>query len=372
MALKIGVDATALLGNRTGIGNYIYPLLCVLIESHPDVEWILYSNDTIHFPDHPRVRCRVSSPKRRGPYWQNTQLVNMLRADRPDIFWASNGLLPLLIPRSLATVVTLHDLVYKFAAHTLPPHSLWGRKLFQPWAARIADRIVAVSRTTATDAHVAYGRSVDAVVWPLPATGLSPIPQASISATRERLCLPERYLLSLGTLEPRKNLSTLVRVYLECRRAGIDLPQLLLAGGKGWKDVEIEAVIASGEQDGLIRRLGYVDAADLPGLYAGCEAFLMPSFYEGFGMPVLEAQLCGAPVIHGPHGSMCEASADMGVICGTSHDELRRMFEALSLGELALTCRLRSTYHWDVHAAAAVMWDQFVAARDTKCGLSAR
>src|SRR3954469_6401825 len=121
--MKIGVDATALVTKPTGVGNYIGALLEPMCRSHPEAQFILFSNDEVQFHDLPNVRVLVSTPKRRGPYWQNTQLRAMLAKERPDGFWAANGLLPVWRPAGMATVVTVHDLVYKFAPETLPLNS---------------------------------------------------------------------------------------------------------------------------------------------------------------------------------------------------------------------------------------------------------
>ncbi|XOZ33097.1 glycosyltransferase family 4 protein [Halomonadaceae bacterium KBTZ08] len=348
--MKIGIDATALVANRTGIGNYIAPILAAMQRLNPTAQFLLYSNDVIAFPQDRRTIHRVANSKRRPPHWQNTQLPSMLRADQPDVFWGTNGLLPLVTPRSTATVVTIHDLVYRYAPQTQPWLTRWSRRLLQPWSARHADRLVTVSQATASDVERVYQRSPDAVVPPLPA-----IHALHSEAQGTGLDLPPRYLLSLGTLEPRKNIATLVQAYLDLCEKGVRLPVLVVAGKPGWRHDQTESLLARGERQGRIQRLGYAASAELRRLYAGCEAFLMPSLYEGYGMPLLEAQLCGAPVIHGPHDAMREAADGLGVICGTDYHALCATLEALAEGRLALTCRLPRTHQWTPETAAQRM-----------------
>lgn len=354
--LTIGVDATALVKRPTGIGHYVVRLLKPLVECHPEADFILFSNEEVCFPTYPNVRTRTSYPKRRGLFWQNTHLREMLVNECPDVFWATNGLLPIFGRNGIPVVLTVHDLVYKFAPQTLPFLSRWSRRVGQHCAVALADKVVCVSKATAFDALSQYGRNADAIVPPLVGeTFLRPsIPE--IDDLRARLGLPEGYLLTLGTVEPRKNLASLLRAYLNRREAGVKLPLLAIAGGKGWLDKDVTALIKHCENLGYVRRLGYVDFSDLPALYAGCEAFLMPSLYEGFGMPLLEAQMCGAPVVHGTHASMREAAGGLGVVTATDVSSIERTFEEFAKGALPLACRLRTDIVNDAVLAAEEFW----------------
>jgi len=340
-ALTIGIDATALVEKPTGVGNYIGRLLTVLCERHPDVAFALLSNGPIHFPGYPNVQKHISQPRRRGPYWQNTQLLAMLRKVQPDIYWAGNGLLPFLMPPGIATLVTVHDMVYRFAPHTIPLLSRWGRRLTQKHSVLQAHCVVAVSQATATDVSDHYGRVPDAIISPpLDAAFRRPEP-AEVVATVHRYGLPEHYLLVLGTLEPRKNIATLLDAYLHCRQYGAALPTLVIVGARGWKDRGICERIKHASALGYVQPLGYVPGEHLPALYAGCQAFLMPSLYEGFGMPILEAQACGAAVVHGPHPAMSEAAGGVGVRAGdVSFQGLCQLLHQLAQGTLPLVCRL--------------------------------
>lgn len=364
--LKIGIDATALVARPTGVGNYISRLLVPMVHAHPEAEFILFSNDEVNFPALPNVRVRTSSLKRRGPYWQNTHLRAMLTEEKPDVFWATNGLLPAWRPRTLATVVTVHDLVYKFAPETLPFISLWGRRIGQRMAVAAADKVICVSQATAVDAAAAYKRTADAVIPPLADASFQHPPPTEIASVRQRLKLPAQYLLALGTLEPRKNIVGLVDAYLNCREAGIALPLLTIAGGKGWLDSDIASRLDRGEALGFVRRLGYVDLGDLPALYAGCQAFLMPSLYEGFGMPLLEGQLCGAPVIHGPHASMHEAAGGLGVETPTDVTGLEATLGTLAAGTLPLTCRLPGDMRNDARRSSDQLWTLLIEAAQSR------
>lgn len=366
MKLKIGIDGTALVAKPTGVGNYVRSLLEPMVRLHQEAEFVLLSNEDVVFPSYPNLSIRVSRPKRRGPYWQNTQLREMLFEEQPQVFWATNGLLPAWGIRGIATVLTVHDLVYKFAPETLPLISLWGRRIGQRMAVAVADKVIYVSHATEADAIDAYGRGADAIIPPLIDESFARPHESAVTDLRVRLKLPERYLLALGTLEPRKNLVSLIDAYLKRRDAGVDLPLLVIAGGKGWLDSDIAHRVEHGESLGFVRRLGYVDLADLPALYFGSEAFLMLSLYEGFGMPILEAQMCGAPVIHGPHASMNEAGGHLGVVTPTDIAGIEVMLDQLSNNELPLVCRLPGDIVNNADLAAAQLWKLLMEAAKYK------
>ena len=353
---RVGVDATALTAQPTGVGNYIRPLLLEMANAHPTTEFLLYSNDEIDLAGTSNLVPRISTPKRRGPWWQNTHLSEMLRADRPDVFWAANGLVPARRPRETAVVTTVHDLVYRFATRSLPLQSLVGRALFQPLAVSVADRVVAVSRATADDLYQVSGRRVDAVVQPVPDSRFGLHAQHDRERVRERYGLADDFLLVTGTLEPRKNLVAFLTAYDRCQSKGVALPVLALAGRSGWRDGPIREAVQRGESAGWLRPLGYVDAADLPGLYAAAQAFVMPSRYEGFGMPILEAQMCGTPVLHGPHASMVEAGGGVGVVISADTEGLERDLTSFAAGESPLACRVPASVSVDLNASAATMW----------------
>jgi len=155
---RIGLDACSLTGTRTGIANYIEVLLTALCAQHPDVTFTLYANGEGDFPVASNIVHRISRPTRRGPVWHNTQLVRMLQEDGVDVFWGTNGLIPLHGLRGIGSVVTIHDLVHRFAPQTQQPAVRWKQRVFQPLCARAADRLVTVSRATAADVARHYGR----------------------------------------------------------------------------------------------------------------------------------------------------------------------------------------------------------------------
>ena len=340
---SVGVDACTLSGYGTGVPKYVGPVLQGLCLQFPQVHFILYSYTDIHFPDLPNVTKRCSPQGRiRGDLWRNTRLPSMVQRDRVDAFWGPDGMLPIWGLHNVRTVLTVHDLAHHFVPDTQSWKMNLRRALLQRLSVRRANRNIAVSATTSRDMGTQYGRLADYVVFPTCEAQFQRLACEDISVARRELDLPQRFWLCVSTLEPRKNFVTLISAYEACLARGLDLPTLVLVGGDGWKNSAIADRVQAAISRGFVRRLGFVEDRLLPAIYALCEAFLMPSRYEGFGIPILEAQLCGAPVIHGSHGSMVEASGGLGFAVDTDQQSIERCLERLHSGEVPLACRLPS------------------------------
>ena len=359
----IGIDARMLSPSPTGVGNYIANLLHPLCNAHPHTRFILYSNSKVEFDGPANVVVREGGPSL-GPLWMNVMLPQTMTEDGIDVFWGANGVTPCL-GTAVPSVVTVHDLVYRFAGETMGRGARWNKWAFQGWSVRRAKQVVAVSQATANDVARVYGRSVDTVLRPRPNAEFSRRSMDCIREVCDRLKLPERFWLFAGTLEPRKNLVGLLDAYLQEIDAGKRLPVLALAGTRGWSDERLNRLIARGESIGQVRRLGYVSVKDLATLYSGCILLWMPSLYEGFGLPLLEAQQCGAAVVHGDHASMCEAADGLGVVTGTDVGALRRAIDQIVRGEAPLTCRIALMPPDDARTASEVLWGCFHRAFST-------
>lgn len=363
---RIAFDGCCFVGNPTGIPNYASALLRGMCAAHPDVTFYSFSNEVNTVPAAPNMVSRVSTPRRRGPIWQNTQLIDMIRAEKIDVFWGTNGVIPLRGLGKTATVVTIHDLSHRFVPDTQLPMIRWKQRVFQPLCARAADRLVAISEATAADSAKYYRRRPDAVILPLSGPAFGHVDVSTSAITMQSLALPERFILSVGTLEPRKNIAALIEAYWACVQSGIALPQLVLVGSRGWFDGPLQTLIDMATAAGALRYLGYVSNETLAHLYARCTMFVMPSLYEGFGMPILEAQTSGAPVVHGTHASMVEAGAHQGLTVEPTVSGLRGMLESLSRDELPLTCRLPDPVSADASLASRQMWSLLVDAWSSK------
>ncbi|MEP7056405.1 MAG: glycosyltransferase, partial [Caldimonas sp.] len=233
----VAVDGCCFVGTRTGIANYVAALLEPLCAQHRDVRFFLYCNDHQgNFPKAPNLEARISLRKRRGPIWHNTHVVDMLRQDGIDLFWGTNGIIPLRGLGQTASVLTIHDLVHVFAPQTQEITKRWKQLFFQPRCTRAADRVIAASQATADDMARHYGRVPDSVIHPLADKEFGSADAAAAADTVRRHLLPRKFILTVGTLEPRKNLAALVEAHAACIAAGYDVPPLVIVGGNGWRD----------------------------------------------------------------------------------------------------------------------------------------
>ena len=322
--LRIGVDATMLQPVRTGVGNYVFNLLRSYRALCPEAALMLFSNDAVSDEARALGDCfeRVAAPVKKGPLWMSTGLPPLLKRCSVDVFWGGNGYLPLVVPSRVRRVVTIHDFVYRRAGDTIPGISRLSRRILQPLAIRQADELICVSQSTASEVRSFCGRAADAVLEPLIDEAYRPAPPSEVDALRRRHGLPARFMLTVGTLEPRKNLVALLRAYVRARERGVPLPQLVLAGRVGWLSDDIRQTIDGATRRGFVRFLGYVPQQELPALYSAAEVFVFVPLYEGFGMPAREALLCGAPVLGSDIDSMREATRGRGRLVAPDQDAI--------------------------------------------------
>lgn len=293
-----------------GIGRYLGSLLPRLIAARPDCEWVLYARGAaaslapsaavrIRNDRLPAGIGRVASLATSQPWW--------LWRDRPDLLWAPAHRLPICIPAATAAVVTIHDLCWLRVPETMRPATRWLDRVLMPPALRRADRIIAISHATRQDLETTFPdtRGKVATVHEAAATfGQGSGPDALATHGIER-----PFVLFVGTLEPRKNFARLLEAFARSR-PGVDL---VVAGGAGWRH---EAPTAAARRLGVadrVRVLGQVTDALLATLYRHARFLALPSLYEGFGLPLLEALSHGTPVLYGDNSAMPEVAGDAGL-----------------------------------------------------------
>ncbi|WP_297527240.1 glycosyltransferase family 4 protein [Thiohalobacter sp.] len=295
--LRIGVDARALCRPTDGIGRYLREILRHVAKIQH--EWILYTpTRTDAIIDLPNVT--IKGAHRRGmnrvvqQVWVQSVLPVCAFRDNVDVFWGPSHRLPIGLPRSIATVVTIHDLVWRHAPETMARFAHTMERLLMPAAIRRADRILAVSSHTAKDIGTEYpSASGKLMVTPLAATVVGDCGE-DVNHSRP---FGHRYALFVGTLEPRKNLRRLIQAF-SLIQPRLHFPmKLVIAGAKGWGGVELEGMIKKLGLEGEIVLMGRVDDSKLFSLYRHAEMLIMPSLYEGFGLPAVEAMNAGTPVI---------------------------------------------------------------------------
>jgi glycosyltransferase involved in cell wall biosynthesis len=298
--LRIGIDGRMFDPKPKGVAKYISHLCIALDALLPEAEFFVYARKPITLPVvslrwHTRVDQSLAGRCLSNTLWLILSAGFVSRSDNLDLFWGGDSFLPLLGLHT-RTVLTVHDLVHRIAPETCSSPGLWSRRLlFHPSLAR-ADAVVTNSSGTARRLLETFSHTVAAVARPGLSPSFRPASEAEIDATTCRLGLNRPYLLSVATREPRKNLPLLIRTFLRMKEKGlITAHKLVLAGDLGWKDRGISAAIARAGDS--VRAIGYVPEDQLAALYSGSDAFVFPSKYEGFGMPVLEARACGTRVV---------------------------------------------------------------------------
>ena len=263
-----------------------------------------------------RVYWRASPFKRKtsgvipGALWRSFFLSVEARKTKIDLFHGLSNELPAGIDRIGAkSVVTVHDLIFRFYKDDYPwiDRAVYDAKF--RYACERADRIIAVSQSTKKDIITHYAVPEEKITVAYQACDerfFRDIPQQEIETVRSKYRLPQRYLLYVGTVNRRKNLLSLVQALKELKRT-VDLPLVVAGSGREY----LRHVRTYVERNSLRDRVMFVPSAepnDLPAIYRGSAVFLYPSRYEGFGLPVVEALLCGVPVITSRVSSLPEAA----------------------------------------------------------------
>lgn len=336
--MRIAFDGTTLTPGRTGVGYYTEHLLQHLareVEATGD-ELVVISNRPIDtqasLPSHVRVHQGHQFPVRIG--WMQLRAARALDAIKADVAHFTNGMIPFAAP--VSTVVTIHDMSLKLYPEC---HPLRRRLLNWPLmqvAMRRASAIVTVSHSTRRDLLRLHGVPADrvAVVHEAASPAFQPIhDRARLEPVRAKYGLPERFILYVGTIEPRKNLGRLMAALAQARAEGVP-HHLVCVGPYGWSSRDLTGLIARLDLTRYVHFTGYVPFEDLPALYNLGELFVFPSLYEGFGLPVVEAMACGTPVITANSSSLGEIAGDAAItVDPASTDALASAIRELAMDE---------------------------------------
>ena len=318
---------------------------------------------TLPLAQYPWRLSVLASQMTRFPYRPLADLVRQVRpsplAPRPSpptVYHATEHLLPRLPG---PTVLTVHDLIFEhYPEHHTRRNTIYLRTAM-PLFVRAATAIIAVSahtkrdlcelyRAPATKIHVVY-EGID--------TAFAPSPPAEVERVRGQYSPDRPYLLMVGTLEPRKNHATALAALARLKAAGFP-HRLLIVGGKGWLFEPVLRLVDELGLAGDVVFTGYAPAADLPPLYSGAACVLLPSLFEGFGFPVLEAMACGAPVVCSNVSSLPEVAGEAALLTPPRDDGALANAVALVLTQPALAAALRAR---GLVQAAAFRWERCAA-----------
>jgi len=324
--MKIGIDGRYQGQPLTGVPRYVNELCKQLDLLLPTARFFVYALDStdITLPSDRwilRTEPRKALSKLKSNLWWKCFAHRLVCEDRVDVLWCGTGLLPGFVGK-IPCVLTVHDITFKLFPETVSLFNLWAFRLFFRRDVKRAHVLLANSEGTSRRVGELCGRRADAVVRPDASPHFQPASIDQQERVRARYGLPGAFFLAVSTLEPRKNFSSLINAFLELSRRGkIGERRLVLTGKRGWHNQSLAARISENEAQGIVW-LGFIPDDDLPALYSACEVFCMPSLYEGFGMPVLEARRCGARVVATDIPELREAGDDETVYCGTEAGEI--------------------------------------------------
>lgn len=314
--MLIGYEASALQGHKSGVGYYTENMMASVMKEAPQHRYVLFTNRDIRQSRRPlgdeTVYGRRFFPVR--AVWMQTGLPVALRDVRPDVCHFTNYLAP--VACSCASVVTIYDMTVFITPqfHGFKKQVL-DRTLI-PRVARRANAIITVSNSARNDIlrYLRVPREKVKVITGAVSPMFRPVEDcARLEAVAMRYNLPQPFILYVGTIEPRKNLRRLIQAFANLKKRGLP-HKLVIVGQQGW---HFEPIFAEVEKLGLksdVLFTGYVPIEDLPALYSLCEMMAFPSLYEGFGLPVLEAMACGAPVVTSRSSSLIEVAGEAGIL----------------------------------------------------------
>jgi len=303
--IRVGVDARVLSNQLTGIGRYCYELISQLKKTN-NLELFLFSPAPIIQDEEFRNKLYIyeaNFTSRLGRMiWSQTYLPYLANKSNIDIFWGTSHRLPQLLHKTIPKVVTIHDLVWNKYPETMRPLSYLMERMLMPPALKAADIIVADSFSTANDI-IDFDQNLKNKVE---IVHLAPFSKA----INQNPHIKKPYILFVGTIEPRKNLERLIKAFAVLPNSLKKTYQLVICGGSGWGNVIIEKIIQeSGLQEEVVIT-GYVTDNELSNFYKNAYCLAMPSLYEGFGLPILEAHNFGIPVITSRISSMPEVAGE--------------------------------------------------------------
>jgi glycosyltransferase involved in cell wall biosynthesis len=365
--LQVCIDVSAAVHRRAGLGRYALELTRALaVQGEYDYVVFYHQRGQAHLDPPidalPQLTTRLSVK----PWRLTAMLVHFFNVPQDalfpgvDIFHATEHLLPRL--RRIRSVFTLHDLIFRFDPGSHLPLNRIYLNAMMPRFLRAADAVIAVSECSRRDAVRLYGTPAEKIhVIPEGVDArFRPASQQQIDRVRAKHHLPERFILSVGTIEPRKNLPILFEVLASRREQGLAPWPLVIAGKPGWLyEPILRQMNELGLQD-LVHLTGFFPDDDLPALYNAATLLVMPSRYEGFGLPVLEAMACGTPVICSNTSSLPEVAGEAALLA--SPDDARTWAEAIArvMSDDALRAQMRER---GFNQAGRFSWEQ--AARQT-------
>lgn len=332
--MNVAIDVRPLLYARTGIGYSISQILKIFLEYHREHEYLLYGakrmgKDLVNQCREKGVGaldniCPVPFPFRKLSryYLEMTSSIALQRAG-VEVFWGPNyrG----VFSKGFETVITIHDMAHIHYPAYIEKHSHYFLTNYLIEHSRRSTMILCPSNATKSDIVDYLGipeEKVRVIYWGVDSHFRPVEDEVVVNRVRNRYRLIGDFILFVGTIQPRKNIEGLIEAFRILNEKKDFSHKLIITGCKGWEYSEVFKRIEACGLKEKVRWLGYVDYEDLPGLYSMADALVLPSYYEGFGFPILEAMACGTPVITSNVSSMPEVAGDAAIFIDPKSPEM--------------------------------------------------
>lgn len=317
--MKIAIDVRDADGERTGKGFFSYGLVSNILAQDKENQYILFSdkkNNPFAVQLEGRDNIKFKFLPLTGLKW-HLEALKELKVEKPDLYFAPTSfIIPAFAPKWLKTIIVVHDLVAFLFPRNHSKKAVFIERLTLKRALRRAFKVFVVSENTQNDLIKLFNYpkshtvEVPCALNDLYRTEIDPKESEKI---RTKFKLPEKFILAVGTLEPRKNFANLIKSFVLVKRKYPDY-KLVIVGKKGWKHGEIDRAIRQFKLQEDVIFPGYMKDAELHHTYHLAEVFVFPSLYEGFGIPPLEAMASGCPVVASNVASLPEVVGDAGLL----------------------------------------------------------
>ena len=320
--MRVGLDGYPLCERLTGVGHYTFELARALARTYTSCQFeliapfqfdvsVLAQIQREQLSNLKLINLNLSSVRGR---WWSLHLPRYIKRAALDLFHGTNYELPLWNRR--CTVVTVHDLSSLCYPELHRKQLARRMRVRLPLTVKLAKAIItptaAVKQELCTELKVKPAKVT--AIHEAPRESFSPVSREAAVRVRKRLGVEDDFLLFVGTLEPRKNLGTLLKAFAQMIRETPLRPQLVVAGGAGWLMDETFVIMQDPDIRERLCLTGYLHDDDLRALYSSCRAFIYPSLYEGFGLPPLEAMATGAPVIASRAAALLETLGEAAIL----------------------------------------------------------
>ncbi len=347
----IGIDYTPAYEQGGGIGRLTRDLIATLARLDTETQYKLFVSGAkksdlppTSAPNFQWKPTRIT-PKWLARIWHRTGLPVPVEvfAGKVDLFHATDFTLPPTLSHT-KTIVTVHDMSYVRVSDAASPKLKAYLDVVVPRSTKRADHVIADSQATKDDLMSLYSLPDEKITVLL--SGIDSRYQKitdndAILTMRNIYKIPSSpYLFTIGTIQPRKNYSRVIRALKILREKGYDL-HLVIAGGKGWLEDEMYKTLAESGMQDYVHLIGFADDEHIAALYSGAECVVFPSLYEGFGFPVLEGMACGTPVVTSNVSSLPEVAGDAALMVDpydieAISDAIQRILDDSELGDMLI------------------------------------